>query len=1476
MYQFPWNTRRSRSELLQNRAQLIDSLDSALKRVPRRNLLVIMGDFNTQLAPFGRHVGTATCIQSIEAQCAEDGESLLELLTTHDLTATNTWSAPRDSRHTYSLGEAKTMIDFALVRVGMANSEVKKARPLVPFPVGAAKLDGRHLPITLRICAKWRSWRQAPPNRPNLDLERLQTICRVGGPELDHVREALTQILAHSGDPQVINDQLLQIVRQVFPRRSKGLKPHHEEEAVRRPIRMLWQYWRQLRAVQTCSLPGILQAWRLFTLFRRQKKQVQRCSRSMRKSRLEDSLREAQQAANVGDPARLYRVVNRLGSKQPRVRVQVRGKAGELLSATEELKELRRHFREVFSSDCVMQAAVCPVPDISLAEVQHSLCHIPVRKATPSCCVPAAVWRACSDIVAPWLHEALNEMWGGSIPAVPALWRDAWLALIPKPSKPSKKAGDLRPIGLQCALGKSAIKILCNRVRPYIQEYLDGVPQFAYLKGREATGALARVFQHFRVARESVRRNTMSIHHRYAGHTPEPFVGGLALSLDLTQAFDRLRRDILVSALQEAQVPAPYICLIVAWHQDAKYHILHAGQDLDVDAQQGVRQGCLLAPLIFACATGYLLKRLPDRDGHDWLKSLTVYADDFMDTCDVRSAADILSSIARFGALIDTLQQAGLSLSEDKSVILARISGKSGTKFWKKITIRKEGKLYLPVRTSKGVRLLQVVDQHKYLGAVVSYHAFESLTLKHRISSARTNYRRLQRLLHARKFLTQEQRTQLWRTCVWTSLMYALPVTGLDAQGAGKMQGLVATHLRALAQSPRHLTHETNASVFSRLQVCDPLDVLINNAEALLLRLEALPVSLSRCAKLQTQHALESLRQRRQEKQDSSQKLQRIPYTEGLPCPHCGLYFATQTGLDTHVGHAHSSVMEHAKEAAAAMTRAEMGTNGLPICSQCGRTFFGWQNLKRHLAKGRCKAMHSTSIGSQAEVPSGSHLPKASAVSAPVDSADQAVASRPKERETSPVDNAPVLCADQANQVTVLGASSGSQPVLPFVQWHNTLQQLCDTNYESAHNNAEILAELEHRCCLCRQWSPDYRQHKQHLRKSHSELTTALDTLVTQRCSSFAKRFPIPCPFCRREVKASNRNRHATTCNVLYQLVLSVEIAKRAGHVESHGRAGAGSVPTSSSQSVQQGGRTASGLRQQAVEETGGLGAGQTSQTKRRLTFKQRPSTAASEGGRSANAETRGRYQHPPNGQVIPSPHANGGGRNDASHLPPGVQGMAIGKGGQTTEGHITAQDCTGQGHDGGDARSHAEGLLGRGDTSISAAAQVGHRGFREEASLVLSDLQCGYKGGAGRPHSTSAGAQPSNQEDGVPVCSAYAGNLSTLSWAPPSGGNLQRRHVHHHDRDSSERTECHDGVSDPGGASGLQNLQSHRQPPQTGDNEPRSPGQSHRGHAWQLLSSLRLVNPHNLCYQHATILSLTWALASSCVISSPGWVLLW
>ena len=86
LYQFPWNTRKPRSELLKNRAQLLASLDSALKTVSRRNLLVIVGDFNTQLAPFGRHVGTATCIQRIEAQCAEDGESLLELLADHDLT----------------------------------------------------------------------------------------------------------------------------------------------------------------------------------------------------------------------------------------------------------------------------------------------------------------------------------------------------------------------------------------------------------------------------------------------------------------------------------------------------------------------------------------------------------------------------------------------------------------------------------------------------------------------------------------------------------------------------------------------------------------------------------------------------------------------------------------------------------------------------------------------------------------------------------------------------------------------------------------------------------------------------------------------------------------------------------------------------------------------------------------------------------------------------------------------------------------------------------------------------------------------------------------------------------------------------------------------------------------------------------------------------------------------------------------------
>ena len=80
----------------------------------------------------------------------------------------------------------------------------------------------------------------------------------------------------------------------------------------------------------------------------------------------------------------------------------------------------------------------------------------------------------------------------------------------------------------------------------------------------------------------------------------------------------------------------------------------------------------------------------------------------------------------------------------------------------------------------------------------------------------------------------------MWWTCVWSALRYALPCVGVTASGATTLRGLVATHMRALAVSPRHLTGEHTDTLYARLGVKDPVRMVADIAHAQCTRLQQL------------------------------------------------------------------------------------------------------------------------------------------------------------------------------------------------------------------------------------------------------------------------------------------------------------------------------------------------------------------------------------------------------------------------------------------------------------------------------------------------------------------------------------------------------------------------------------------------------------------------------------------------------------
>ena len=255
----------------------------------------------------------------------------------------------------------------------------------------------------------------------------------------------------------------------------------------------------------------------------------------------------------------------------------------------QELRELHGHFTEVYRArpgDVVRTRAVV-MPTFDVAQVERSLRLIPAGKATPSHCVPSVVWKTCYRELAPYLQDQLCKLWSTDIVQVPRLWRDAWFALLPKPSRVCKRPGDLRPIALQCSLGKASIKLLCEEVRPYVVSFLQHTPQFAYCQGRDVQMALLRAFSHFDQVRADAAAHVDTIHNRHQGRSPRKISGAITLSLDMEQAFDRLPRSLVLRALQAASVPAHLIHLVDVWHRHAYYHIAHGGLSAKVQSQQG-------------------------------------------------------------------------------------------------------------------------------------------------------------------------------------------------------------------------------------------------------------------------------------------------------------------------------------------------------------------------------------------------------------------------------------------------------------------------------------------------------------------------------------------------------------------------------------------------------------------------------------------------------------------------------------------------------------------------------------------------------------------------------------------------------------------------------------------------------------------------------------------------------------------------
>ena len=202
-------------------------------------------------------------------------------------------------------------------------------------------------------------------------------------------------------------------------------------------------------------------------------------------------------------------------------------------------------------------------------------------------------------IVLERFHAILVEVWTGG--EVPQQWKDAIIKVLYKKSDRSN-CKYYRGISLLSHAGKVLLKLVANRLSDYCEAH--GIlpdEQCGFRPERSTVDMLFVV----RRLQELARRRRIPLYMCF---------------VDLQKAYDSVDRELLWKVLARAGVPEEMIAVIRQFHDGMQAQVRMDDGELSdwFEVTQGLRQGCVLSPLLFniffAVATEVILVRFSEDD----------------------------------------------------------------------------------------------------------------------------------------------------------------------------------------------------------------------------------------------------------------------------------------------------------------------------------------------------------------------------------------------------------------------------------------------------------------------------------------------------------------------------------------------------------------------------------------------------------------------------------------------------------------------------------------------------------------------------------------------------------------------------------------------------------------------------------------------------------------------------------------------
>jgi len=744
--------------------EFYEQLQATISSAHRNDIKIIQGDFNAKIGIDNTGMATIMGKHALDSARNNNGDRLIDYCVTNQLFVGGS-KFPHKNIHKYTWtspdGRTKNQIDHVLVNKKFLSSlqDVRAMR--------GADIHSDHQLVIATFQIKPAAVKHTRNKRRKFNIGRLRdTDTRNTFNETLQLNLPNSETSTMDQKWKQIEEAYLETATSVLGYQDTTRKPWIRDDTWKKI-----EERRQLK-IQLCN-QDTTETRRKYEDTARQ---VKKMARSDRRKYTEDILVTAEAAAANRNMRTLHQCVRRVTGKFTNI-PPIKDAHGQVL--TTDVQQLNR-WKEFFEDPCInsepneelqngnYNETINTHPPTE-REVASAIMKLKHNKAAGMDNISAELLNGDAFTTAGTLTPLLVEVWNTGI--IPQKWKEGLIITIPKKGD-LRECKNWRGISLLNSIMKVLAMIILERISPIVNQHIRN-EQAGFRPGRSCTDHINTV----RIIIEQSNEWNSSLY---------------LLFVDFERAFDSVKRNAIWKALCEIGIPRKITQLIQEMYREAGNRVLHKGKQSDTYYNtRGVRQGCVLSPLLFLIVLDSVMRKLDiaSPNGIQWdpirkLNDLD-YADDICLL--THKHADMQQKLQK---LSDLAQEVGLKINIKKTK-----------------SLRLNTSIRTPLRINQ--ETIEEVEKFTYLGCTVARTGGTEEDIDQRINKARNTFNMLHKIWNA-SVLSRNTKIRMFNACVKSVLLYGCETWKHTQKITRRLQVFVNKCLRRLIKCfwPNTITNE--------------------------------------------------------------------------------------------------------------------------------------------------------------------------------------------------------------------------------------------------------------------------------------------------------------------------------------------------------------------------------------------------------------------------------------------------------------------------------------------------------------------------------------------------------------------------------------------------------------------------------------------------------------------------------------------